>query len=178
MQELTLGQTTIPEASIRTLQEYLPKCQIRYSFISPSNKKDTTFIQAKLITFISPGEVPKLDISYIQGLTTILSQNPEARIRLVRYYKNDREKEFAQSNINAIKKYLFTGKLSQGSNQVLEQLVLEADKAQKAAAVLKSDFIFASKVEPGDNEELGDPPTIVAIFVSGFPKSPYNAAKK
>ena len=178
MQELTLGQTSIPEASIRTLQEYLPKCQIRFSLISASNTKDTTFIQARLITFISPGEVPKLDLSYIQGLTPILSQNPEARIRLVGYYKNDREKEFAQSNINAIKKYLFTGKLSQGSSQVLEQLVLEADKSKKAAAVLKSDFIFASKVEPGDNEELGDPPTIVAIFVSGFPKSTYNAAKK
>ena len=171
LQELILGQTEIPEASIKNLQSYLPKCKIIYTIIPPVSIKDTSFIQTRVISFGVPGEVPKTDITYIYNLASVLSSYPDARIRLVAYYKNETEKQYANNNITAIKNLLYTGKQSPNNSQVLEQVLEDPNLYKLKKASASSNFIFQSELGTGSMEFMGEPPTKVTIYVSSFPAS-------
>jgi hypothetical protein len=170
MEQLTLGQTSIPEISIKTLQTALPRCKISYNVVPPKTQKDTTFRLGKEISFQSPGKMSRQDVNYINSIAAVLVNNPDSRIRLVAYYKDSYDQKDALANIAAIKNYLFAGKPSPAALQVLEQLLpeLKASDSKKSAYESLPNKI-ATETGPSEYSQVS--PTKVIIYISGFPAS-------
>lgn len=163
MQELTLGQTSIPEASIRNLQSQLPKCKIIYTIPPP---KDTSLTLAREISLRSTGKLASQDISYIQSLVKVLMTNRDARVRLVALTNNDVSQSDARSNLAAIRNYLQVS-----SSQVSEQLLPQTGnyKPQKISYEV---FPFKPTAGTGPSaDEDGVPPAVVLVYLYGFPAS-------
>jgi hypothetical protein len=177
MQQLTLGQTAIPEASIKNLQASLPKCNIAYTLQPKQPQKDTTFHLAREISFRSPGKLTTSDVAYLNTLKDVMLKDGDARVKLVAYYKDKNDQEDARSNVAEIKGVFINRSSAIYANQVIEQVLPEA----RANGPAKSSAYEMPPVRTSAGTgpfQQGDPPTKVTIYISGFPASFTNSAPK
>ncbi len=170
MQELNLGETSIPESTIQLLQRALPKCKIIYTIAKTTTEQPANFALNRTITFKAPGEVPKTDISYINSLVDVLSQYPKAKVKLVGYYSGDGNKKTATVNVQAIRKLLTQSKMFYNTDQVVEEYVDESLRKKGTASVYPN-FIFTTQLGSSGDETESEPTSKVDVFISGFPPS-------
>jgi len=171
LQTLTLKRNQFPDASIKNLQGYVPNVKI--VFIEA--KANASWTIARTIIFKGPGRLEKTDIAWLQTQSKTMSDYPDAMMRLEAHYSGDNERSIATTNVNAIKKELFTLKLPKGFEQVTEQYVNDALQKKSAASVFPK-FNITTALGAGEMEYESEPTYRVVIYTSGFPR--YSAPAK
>ncbi len=179
MQSLTLGQTDIPESSIKALQSALPRCKISYSIAQPDIRQQENsnapvqqeaarFVQDRIVNFSTPGRIPNADNNYFNALAKAMAGYPDSKVRLVGYFRNESDRNNAVQNVSTIVKILMGARIPN-----VEQRVLQEYRSDNAASFNRGAVPsqINRQVAWGNDEAETAPGETwrVVVFLAGFP---------